>query len=147
MSCALSPASRTSKVEFEFELLSSVWRPLERRSNQRNRRRQITKHQLGFDANQAVAEPRKLAIAASVRRAAARMIAAIHLDDELDARRAEISNEASTDRHLPAKANAELARVERGPEASLRLGEARAVLQSEDHLSWSPVCGVARRSC
>src|SRR6187551_2689641 len=75
------------------------------------------------------------------------MIAAIHLDDELDARRAEISNEASTDRHLPAKANADLARVERGPEASLRLGEARAVLPSEDHLSWSPVCGVARRSC
>jgi len=41
---APSQASRDSKIEFEFELLSSVWAArLERLSNQRDRRGQIAR--------------------------------------------------------------------------------------------------------
>jgi len=60
------------------------------------------------------------------------MIAAIHLDDELDAGGTEVRDEAPANGHLPTKADAELACLERGPQASLRLREARAVLPSEE---------------
>jgi len=67
------------------------------------------------------------------RPAATGAIAAIDLDDELDAER-QISVETSANRHLPAKESAELARVERGPQTSFR-HEAQARRAADDVLA------------
>ena len=128
----ISIAYRPNRSALEFELLSGVWRPLERRSNQCDRAGQIAKHQFCFDANDAIAKARKLAITACIRCAATRVIAAIHFNDELDAWGTEISDEAVTDRHLPAKAHAQLTSIERRPQPSFRLGETIAMLSSEE---------------
>jgi len=52
--------------------------------------------------------------------------------DELNDRRTEVSDEARTNRQFATKRDPKLARIERGPEASFRLREARAVLPSEE---------------
>jgi hypothetical protein len=95
-----------------------AWRS-QRGADECNGRREIREDQLSAHPNHTIAEPRELAITAAVRRAAARVIAAINLNDELDTGRTEVSDEARTDGYLATKADTELARVERGPEACL----------------------------
>ena len=105
---------------------------LQRCTNDCDGTREIAEHQGSVEANDAIAKARKLAITACIRCAATRVIAAIHFNDELDAWGTEISDEAVTDRHLPAKAHAQLTSIERRPQPSFRLGETIAMLSSEE---------------
>ena len=129
---------RTRKSSSNSNCPFAGWRPLERRANDCDGNREITEDQRGVETNDAIAEPSELAITARIRCPTAGVIAAIDLNDELDARRAEISNEAGTHRDLATKANAELTCVERRPQASFRLSEAAAMLPSGE---LQPSCG------
>ena len=60
------------------------------------------------------------------------MNGAIHFNDEPDAWRTEVSDELPADGHLAAEEHAELTRLQRGPKKRLRLGEAGAMLPSEE---------------
>jgi len=97
-----------------------------------NGRREIGEHQLSAHTNYTVAKANELAITARIRCATAGVIAAVDLHDEPDTRHTEISDEALTDRHLPAKAHAKLTRVERRPQTSFRLRETAAMLLSKE---------------
>jgi len=92
---------------------------------------QIAKHELSAHMDDAEAQAAELAIAASIRASLTRMNGAIHFDDELNAWCAEVSDELAADRHLATEGHAELPGLERGPEARFRLGEAAAMLTSE----------------
>ena len=92
---------------------------LERGAYERDGRGEIAEHELCADADDAEACALELAVPASVSALLARVNGTIDLDDELDARRQEIGDEEPRDGHLAAKGHAELASLERGPEASL----------------------------
>ena len=76
--------------------------------------REIAHDELGFKANDAIASAGELAISARIRGHAARVIAAVDLDDEARAGRIEVSDEAEQ-RHLPPKRDAELTRAQYAP--------------------------------
>jgi len=104
---------------------------LERRAHERDGSREIAERELRADADDAEACSLKLAIAASVRAALARVNGAIDLDDELDAWRQEVRDEEARDRHLAEKRNAELTSLECGPEPGFGLGETSAMLRAK----------------
>jgi hypothetical protein len=103
---------------------------LERCADLRDGSAQIAQHELRVHAHHAIAETLELAIATRIRAATTRVIAAVHLDDEPDARSEKVHDEAPTEDDLRTELHAQLARLERRPQARLRLGEARAVLPS-----------------
>ena len=101
---------------------------LERRAHDRDCSGEIAEHELRAHADDAEACSLELAIAARISGQPARVNGAIDLDDELDTRRQEISDEAPEGGSLAAERDPELARFEGGPEHGFRLGELRAVL-------------------
>jgi hypothetical protein len=103
----------------------------ERIANQRDCGGQIAEHQLCADADDAEARAAELQITAGVRAALARVDGAIDFNDELDGGSEEVSDEADK-RDLAAKRDAELARVDGGPEERFRRCGLRAMLTSED---------------
>ena len=79
------------KIGLGFQLSQLGGAPhLERRADECNRSSEILKHQRGFYPHDAIAQTAELAITTRIRRAATRVIAAIHFDDEPDARSEEI---------------------------------------------------------
>ena len=70
---------------------------LERCANQCDGVVEVTQHELRIQADDAIAEPAQLAITTRVRGPAARVIAAIHFDDERNARSEEIHDEATAE--------------------------------------------------
>ena len=111
---------------------------LERRAHDRDCSGEIAEHELRAHADDAEACSLELAIAARVSGQPARVNGAVDLDDELDTRRQEISDEETCDRGLAPKRNTELTSFEGGPEHGFRLGELRAVLSSKE---LEPSCG------
>ena len=89
---------------------------LERRAHECDCSGEIAEYELCADANDAEARALQLGVAASVRAWLACVNGAIDLDDELDARRQEISDEKPSDGHLAAKRHTEPASLEGGPE-------------------------------
>jgi hypothetical protein len=112
----------------------TVWtkRVSKRGADQRDCSDEITEHELGADAHHAITQTAKLAVTARVSAPLAAVIAAVNFNDEPDGGSDEVSDEATTERHLAAKRDAELTRLERGPKPRFGRREPSAVLTSEE---------------